>query len=109
MSATTAAATAEGRIVLGSCCTIQEVGALKAQLLRQLEGQPPFLLDGAAVERVDTAGLQAILAFTLDCLERNIAFAWVARSEALSAAIELLSLAPLLESPGTSITPATVA
>lgn len=97
-------ASVAGTIVLGASCTIHEAAALKAQLLQQLQACGPFMIDGSAVERLDTAGLQAILAFTLDCLERNIAFAWVARSAVLSAAIELLCLAPLLESPGTSIT-----
>lgn len=101
----TEAAAAGDKLVLGACCTIQEATALKAQLLRQLDSPPPFLIDGGAVERVDTAGLQAILAFTLDCLERNIGFAWVARSEALNSAIEVLCLAPLLESPGVSFGP----
>jgi anti-anti-sigma regulatory factor len=93
------------KVILGASCTIHEAQALKAQLLQHLGAGPPFVIDGGAVERIDTAGVQTILAFALDCLERNLAFSWSARSEALTRAIALLSLAPLLESPGTSIAP----
>jgi anti-anti-sigma regulatory factor len=52
------------------------------------------------VERIDAAGVQLIVAFALDCLERGLGYVWRGRSEALEQAIELLSVDALLESPG---------
>jgi anti-anti-sigma regulatory factor len=94
------AAPATGRIVLGMACTIHEAQALRAHLLEQAAHPGPYEIDGASVERVDTAGLQLVVAFALDCLERNVAYSWKGRSPALEEAIRVLGVAALLESPG---------
>jgi anti-anti-sigma regulatory factor len=65
-------------------------------------------LDGSAVEQIDTAGVQLVVAFALDCLERSIHYAWTGRSPALEEAIRTLGVGALLESPG-SATPYSVA
>ena len=46
------------------------------------------------------AGVQLILAFALDCLERSIHYTWQSRSAALEDAIRVLGVGALLESPG---------
>jgi anti-anti-sigma regulatory factor len=92
--------TRRGRVVLGGSCTIHEAAAIKAHMLEQLERPSPYELDGTAVERIDAAGIQLIVAFALDCLEHGRAYAWTGRSEALEHAIEVLSVGALLESPG---------
>ena len=87
-------------LVLGASCTIHEAQALRAQLLAQAELPGPYEIDGSAVQHVDTAGVQLVVAFALDCLERNIAYAWKGRSAALEDAIRVLGVGALLESPG---------
>jgi hypothetical protein len=48
---------------------------------------------------VDAAGVQLLVAFALDCLERGVAYSWKARSAALDEAIRVLGVAALIESP----------
>lgn len=94
------AGSAVGRIVLGASCTIHEVEALRAHLL-EISGYPgPYEIDGSGVRQVDTAGLQLVVAFALDCLERSIHYVWTGRSAALEEAIRVLGVGALLESPG---------
>lgn len=92
-------ASARGRVVLGASCTIHEVPALRAHLLEQAARPGPYQIDGSAVQHIDTAGLQLVVAFALDCLERGIPYGWTARSAALEDAIRTLGLGALLESP----------
>ena len=94
-----------GRVVLGGSCTIHEGAAIKAHMLEQFARPGPYEIDGSAVSRVDAAGVQLIVAFALDCLERGLEYVWIGRSPALEQAIELLSVGALLESPGAAMTP----
>jgi anti-anti-sigma regulatory factor len=91
---------AGGRVVLGASCTIHEAQSLRAHMLEQANHPGPYEIDGGAVSQIDTAGLQLVVAFALDCLERNIAYTWTSRSPALEEAIRVLGVAALLESPG---------
>jgi anti-anti-sigma regulatory factor len=88
-----------GRVVLGTSCTIQEAAAVRAHLLAQAALPGPYEIDGGSVEMVDTAGVQLIVAFALDCLEKGTAYKWAGRSPTLEAAIDLLGVGPLLEYP----------
>ena len=88
-----------GRVVLGTSCTIQEAAAVRAHLLAQAALPGPYEIDGGSVEMIDTAGVQLIVAFALDCLEKGVAYRWAGRSATLDKAIELLGLSPLLEYP----------
>jgi anti-anti-sigma regulatory factor len=94
------AATAQGRIVLGASCTIHEAPALRAHLIAQSAHPGPYEIDGSAVQQVDTAGVQLVVAFALDCLERSIHYVWTGRSATLDEAIRTLGVGALLESPG---------
>lgn len=94
------AADAGGTVVLGPSCTIHEAQALRAKLLAHAESPGPYELDGRGVQQVDTAGVQLVVAFALDCLERNIKYSWKGRSPALDEAIRVLGVGALLESPG---------
>jgi len=91
---------ASGRIVLGTSCTIHEARNLREQMLAQAQSPGPFEIDGSAVQQVDTAGVQLVVAFALDCLERNAAYSWKGRSPALEDAIRVLGVGALLECPG---------
>jgi phospholipid transport system transporter-binding protein len=92
-------ATRQVRVVLGTSCTIQEAAAVRAHLLAQAAQPGPYEIDGASVEHVDTAGVQLIVAFALDCLEKGVAYKWIGRSTTLEKAIALLGVSPLLEYP----------
>jgi len=92
-------APAAGRVVLAAACTIREAAQLRAELLSCAGLPGPYQIDGAAVETVDTAGVQVLVAFALDCLERNASYTWLARSPALEEAIRVLGVGALLESP----------
>jgi anti-anti-sigma regulatory factor len=94
-----------GRVVLGGSCTIHEGAAIKAHMLEQLARPGPYEIDGSAVSRVDAAGVQLLVAFALDCLERGLEYVWTGRSATLEQAIELLSVGALLESPGAAMVP----
>jgi anti-anti-sigma regulatory factor len=87
------------RVVLGVACTIQEAAAVRAHLMAQAALPGPYEIDGGSVEMVDTAGVQLVVAFALDCLEKGVPYKWVGRSATLDAAIELLGVSPLLEYP----------
>jgi anti-anti-sigma regulatory factor len=97
--AAAATATRQVRVVLGTSCTIQEAAAVRAHLLAKAAQPGPYEIDGASVEQVDTAGVQLIVAFALDCLEKGVAYKWIGRSPTLEKAIELLGVSPLLEYP----------
>jgi anti-anti-sigma regulatory factor len=99
-----APAPSHGQVRLGSICTIREAIALKAHLLEQFALGAPYELDGGQVERIDAAGVQLLVGFALDCLERNVAFVWKSRSAVLEQAIVALGVATLLESPGIAMT-----
>jgi len=98
-TATPAAGQRLGRVVLGTSCTIQEAEAVRAHLLSQAALPGPYEIDGGSVELVDTAGVQLIVAFALDCLEKGIAYKWSGRSATLEKAIDLLGVGALLEYP----------
>jgi anti-anti-sigma regulatory factor len=87
------------RVVLGTSCTIQEASAVRAHLLAQAAQPGPYEIDGASVEHIDTAGIQLIVAFALDCLEKGVAYKWIGRSPTLEKAIALLGVSALLEYP----------
>jgi phospholipid transport system transporter-binding protein len=89
-----------GRVVLGASCTIHEAAALKAHMLEQFAHPAPYEIDGSGVQRLDTAGVQLVVAFALDCLEHNLVYAWKGRSAVLEQAIAQLGVGPLLESLG---------
>ena len=91
---------ASGKIVLGASCTIHEAPALRSHLIAQAAHPGPYELDGSAVQQIDTAGLQLIVAFALDCLEKGVHYLWRGRSPALDEAIRTLGVGALLESPG---------
>jgi anti-anti-sigma regulatory factor len=98
--AVAAATQVQGRIVLGASCTIHEAPALRAHLIAQAAHPGPYEIDGSAVQQIDTAGVQLVVAFALDCLERSIHYVWTGRSATLDEAIRTLGVGALLESPG---------
>jgi anti-anti-sigma regulatory factor len=78
-------------------CTIRDASVLHRMLLEALHLKGPVSIDGSAVERVDTSGLQLLLAFVRDRRHAGRQSAWAKRSTALSAAVELSGLATQLD------------
>jgi phospholipid transport system transporter-binding protein len=91
---------ASGKVVLGASCTIHEAPALRSHLIDQASHPGPYEIDGSAVQQIDTAGVQLVVAFALDCLEKGVHYAWTGRSPVLDEAIRTLGVGALLESPG---------
>jgi len=95
-----AAPVAFGKVVLGASCTIHEAPALRSHLIDRASHPGPYEIDGSAVQQIDTAGVQLVVAFALDCLEKGVHYVWSGRSPVLDEAIRTLGVGALLESPG---------
>lgn len=84
----------------GTECTRHRADELRTLLGEQLTRGLPMLLDASAIEEIDTAGVQLLVALSIDCMERGIPFCWKGRSTSTERAVARLGVAPLLESPG---------
>lgn len=73
-------------------CTVREAEAFKVALQAAEDSSGDFVVDAAALERIDTAGLQLLLGFTarLKLMERRLV--WGAVSPALRAGAKQLGL-----------------
>jgi len=85
-------------VTLPADCRLAGAAALRAALLDAL-ARPASLLDGAAVERVDTTALQLLAAFRREAAARGHDVRWAAASDTLREAAEWLGLASLLDLP----------
>lgn len=74
------------------------VGDVKATLIAAFDA-PAAQLDGAAVERVDTAALQLLVAFRREAAARGLSPAWLGVSDVMREAAGVLGLAQALELP----------
>ncbi|HLU62745.1 MAG TPA: STAS domain-containing protein [Gammaproteobacteria bacterium] len=84
-------------VTFGSAQTIRDVGALHDRLEALLESARRVELDGAELERVDTAFLQLLAAFRRDARERGIDVEWRAAAPELRRVTALLGLEDVLE------------
>lgn len=80
------------RITLAADCTLREAAALKAQLITTISPTDAVLIDGGAVERIDTAGLQLLVAFAQREHAAGRRLQWQAASDALRSAGARLGL-----------------
>jgi len=80
------------RISLGPVLDVAGSGELKKQLEKVFRRKQPFELDGSAVERVDSAALQVLVAFSRESHKRKIDLEWAEVSDSLRAASTLLGL-----------------
>jgi len=83
-------------VLLPADCTLREIGALH-QCLRGAAHELP--LDGSAVRRIDTAGVQLLVAFMRERKAANRAVRWQAASSALSQTVLSLGLSAALNLP----------
>jgi anti-anti-sigma regulatory factor len=88
-----------GLFVLSADCTVAESGALKCALLDILEQSTPVTLDIAAVQRIDTAGMQLIAAFVRERESHGLKVEWRGAAPAFTSAARLLGVAPVLSLP----------
>ncbi|MEZ5498482.1 MAG: STAS domain-containing protein [Steroidobacteraceae bacterium] len=82
---------AQDGVVLPSQITIREAAKLRTQLLAALS-QPSERVDGTQVSRIDTAGIQVILAYVQDRARAGRSVSWCAVSDALRDAAARLGL-----------------
>jgi anti-anti-sigma regulatory factor len=81
--------------------TIRTINALQTELAERLDESGPLRIDGTAVDRVDTAGLQLLAAFVRDLRAQARPVEWVGCSDALNKAAQALGLHAALCLPGT--------
>ena len=87
-------------IALPADFRLAELADVKAGLLQALEA-PSVQLDGAGVERVDTAALQLLLAFRRAASAQGLPASWLGVSETMRDAAGVLGLTQALELPAT--------
>ncbi|WP_114239917.1 lipid asymmetry maintenance protein MlaB [Dyella sp. C9] len=80
---------------------IAALDEVKASLVEALD-VPAVQIDGAAVERVDTAALQLLVAYRREAVARGQAPAWQGASAAMREAAAVLGLVQALELPATT-------
>lgn len=84
---------------LPEACTIHEAVALKSALQSLLDAPGAITLDGNAVERIDTAGIQLMACFLRSCRRDERAVTWSGTSAELARAADVLGLRSMLELP----------
>jgi len=85
--------------VLPANCTIRDIAVLH-DCLRS--APPDSRLDGSAVQRIDTAGLQLLVAFLHERRTANLPVEWQSVSAELSDAASLVGAMSVLHLPGVS-------
>ena len=83
-------------LILQSECTLASAAELKETLCELLGRSGTVALDGAAVERIDTATLQLLAAFVRDRRLAGGTLQWRATSPALRSAAQLLGMEAML-------------
>jgi len=78
--------------ILGPALTISGAETLRAELLAMVESGGDVCVDGSAVETVDTAGMQVLVAFRRALQGRNRSLNWSGCSPALMDVSGLLGL-----------------
>jgi len=81
---------------LEASCTLRDAMDMQFQLLAVDFGDSQVLLDGSAVEHIDTAGLQMLVAFAKHYSARGQRMQWTAASPELLRGSRLLGLADAL-------------
>lgn len=93
----TAPAAKENVVTLGESLTIQEVAGMLETLRRSLEVGGTVMLDAGELDQVDGAGIQLLCTFVKEAVSQHIEVKWVATTEKLQSAAELLGLAEVLK------------
>lgn len=81
------------------CGTILDISAVSQwcdQVKPVLQANMPIRLKVAELQRIDTAGLQALLALILSCKQRDIPVSWAEPSPVLMQAASMVGLSDAL-------------
>lgn len=90
---------APARVALPADCRLAALDALAPALREAAAGDAPALLDGSAVEKVDGAALQLLVAFRRAVSAAGGSARWAGASEVLHESAGLLGLAAELDLP----------
>ena len=88
-----------GVFTLSAECTIAESAPLQADLSRLLDKDTPVTLDAKELQRIDTAGMQVIVAFVRERTASGRQVEWRNTPPTLLSAARLLGLGTLLGLP----------
>ncbi len=88
---------ASDRLVLPESLTIGEVGDYHEVLLRHLDRESAVCIDGQALQVVDGAGMQLLLAFVKDALARSMVVNWIGASPRLLGSARQLGLSQAMQ------------
>lgn len=80
----------------GEMLTIANVGEIYAQLLALMADGKSVSLDCSKIERIDTAGLQLLLAYAKEAENQSLPLDWQAPSESFVQSASSLGLASML-------------
>jgi anti-anti-sigma regulatory factor len=94
-----ASGTAPAGLKLEASCTLRDSIDMQFQLLAVDFGDSDVVVDGSAVERIDTAGLQMLLSFVKHQAGRGKRVQWTGASPDLVRGSQLLGIAGLLALP----------
>jgi ABC-type transporter Mla MlaB component len=86
-------------LALAAECTVSDAGSLKERLASLLEEPQAVTLDVTALQRIDTAGLQVIIAFVRERAGHGRLVQWQGTAPVLATAAHLLGLTSLLRLP----------
>ena len=86
-------------LALPAECLVSEAGSLKGNLAALLDEPLPVTLDIAALQRIDTAGLQVITAFVRERAGHGRTVEWQGTAPVMTTAAQLLGLTTLLRLP----------
>ncbi len=92
-----AAGGADEVLQLPEALTIAEVAACQEQLLLQLQSEHEIVIDGSAVENVDGAGIQLLVAFVKDGVGAQRPLRWQGCSDRLRNAAAQMGVAHALQ------------
>jgi len=96
---TKANTTPGGVFALSADCTVAASAALKSGLLEVLREPTCLAVDIAAVQRIDTAGIQLIAAFVRERQSLGLQIEWRGTAPAFASAAHLLGVAAVLGLP----------
>jgi phospholipid transport system transporter-binding protein len=91
-----ATSAANDLISLPTSCTVRDCTVLKADLLPLFDHDSVVTIDIRAVERIDTAMLQLLLAFVRDRNETHRVTKWIGNSECIYEAVGILGMTDAL-------------
>jgi anti-anti-sigma regulatory factor len=89
--------TGSGAFAVAAECTVADASSLKSGLAKLLDESDVVTLDIAAVQRIDTAGLQVIATFIRERESHGRQVQWRGHAPAMTAAAKLLGLDGLLK------------